>query len=231
MSLRSQLSPTQRSVDTLFPVPVVVVPQLHTKHVRPDLVAEAHSPRPEHDEVELVHASRVAWHVEMEPMGDCGGGRGKGACEACGPGARLAAVCRDGSNVRRATRALASMARSRRVRVASATSRYAALSMPSRVRMVASPESSSAAKAESGAVSRKEARDCSSSVYQAALDWDEGSAEKIEVYACDARWRYVEITEESEEMGVDGGVLSANAGRKEDGMRIAGAGCILAQSI
>jgi hypothetical protein len=79
ISFRSQLSPTQMSVLTWLPEPVRVVPQAHTKHVFPDLVALAHSPRPEHDEVALVHASSVVWHVEMESMGDCGGGRGKGA--------------------------------------------------------------------------------------------------------------------------------------------------------
>ncbi len=80
ISFRSHFSPAQYSVFTSLPSPVFVTPQVQTKHVRPALEALTHCPRPEQEVVPLLHASRVAKHVETPPIGNCGGAvEGRGA--------------------------------------------------------------------------------------------------------------------------------------------------------
>ena len=74
----------------LDPSPVFVTPHVQTKHVRLDLVASTHCPRPEHEFVPLIHALAEVKQPEMDPIGCCGGGRPGASGVTWGAGSRRA---------------------------------------------------------------------------------------------------------------------------------------------
>lgn len=131
-SFLSQRCPAHLSVFVFDPSPTVVTLQAQTKHVRPDLVASRHFPRPEHELVAFVHESSEGKQVEMEPIGCCGGGRlgGRGDCEAWGR--RLASEGVAVENVRSAMCRLSGFpyARSRKLRISSTAFPYSSLVGP-----------------------------------------------------------------------------------------------------